>query len=54
MAIRLVSEEIFLKMSFFFSKWAAEKFFFQKIKKYYLIVWIHMNVGSFDSLQSDK
>ena len=50
----LVSEEIFPKMSFFFSKRAAEKLFFQKIKKFHLVVWIHMNVGSFDSLQSHK
>ena len=30
MAIGLVNEEIFPKMSFFFSKRAAEKLFFQK------------------------
>ena len=54
MTIGLVSEEISPKMSFFLSKWAAEKLFFQKIKKYYLVVWIHINMGSFNSLQSDK
>ena len=38
----------------FFSKWAAEKLLFQKIKNYHLVIWIHMNVGSFGSLQSNK
>ena len=54
MAIGLVSEEIFPKMSIFFSKQEAKKLFFQKIKKYHLVVWIHMKVRSLDSLQLDK
>ena len=53
MAIGLVGEEIFPKMSFF-SQNRQLKSSFQKIKKYHLVVWIHMNVESFDSLQSNK
>ena len=47
-AIGFVSEEIFFLKA---GRWK------KKLKlnlKYHLVVWIHMNVGSFDSLQSDK
>ena len=52
MAIGLVSEEIFSKMLFFSQ--GKNKFFFQKIKKCYVVDWIHMNVGRIDLLQSNK
>ena len=51
MAIRLVSEDIFPKMSFFPQDGQLKS---QKLKNYHLVIWIHMNVGSFDSLQSKK
>ena len=54
MAIEHVSEEIFPKMSFFPQIGQLKSSFFKKLKNIHLVEWIYMNVGSFDSLQSDK
>ena len=54
MAIGLVSEEIFQKLSIFSQSGQLKSSFFKKLKKFHLVVWIHMNVERANSLQFDE